>query len=733
MARKSFINIARAKTLPVATAAALGDKAAPISGENILRVEASADATHIYLSGSVGKSWWDDSGITEKEVRDALKATKKGSQIHVHINSEGGSVQEGLGIYNALKERSKDVTCHVDGYALSIASVIPLAAGKVISPKSAIWMIHNAWSWAQGNADDMDKQATMLREHDAMLSEIIAENTGKSVEDIRADMKAETWIRGSAAVEYGLADESDEADKTENSYAALPQAWLDRCKNLSPEILNALRPTPSVPEADGNGVTQNQPDGLITPTASSISAPSGAEPQQPTAAVSPAATKTTNTNTPMPEPIVSAAAQPTAPDALAQIRALKEQLITNRVSEYVKAQKITKAEVPLFVSAAIADEAGTFTILDAKTSINAAPEPVSGTKFEVGASAPAGAHARYDVLNGKSAKDRFSGLKKDWSSIISDALAQDTARNAPLIARGIQPMNANTYSATLVTAFLTDGSTTTLQNKLAALRCFSRDFSTDAYKPLAVAQHKYVSAGPTVQTDATNFESGNSTVDPITITPHQYTASINVSNSDLNSGLRMENLVTIATAKLSNKIIEAATAPITLANFTSKADAAGTGNVITAANFTFTDLSRIWGVLQKANQKFAILDGAYLAKLLLQPTYFQDLEMGEGMLKAFGWDGVALNSDWTGASDNIAAFFCDPQAIAVLAGLPLTPPSGIPGNTLQQGSFTVPGVEMSFQTNSWFTLSSRTAWMSLDCVFGASAMDKTAGVAVATA
>ena len=296
------------------------------------------------------------------------------------------------------------------------------------------------------------------------------------------------------------------------------------------------------------------------------------------------------------------------------------------------------------------------------------------------------------------------------------------------------PANSNTYSSTLVTAFLTDGATTVLQNKWAPLRAFCRDFSTDPYKPNAVAQHKYVSAGPTVQTDATNFESGDSTVAPITITPHQYTSSINVSNADLNNGLRMENLMTITVAKLANKVIEVALAPVTLANFAAATAAGGSGNVITAANFTFTDMSRIWGVLQKANQRFAILDGAYYAKLLLQPTYFQAVANGtdESALKAYGWDGIFVNSDWTGASNNAAAFFCDPQAIAALMGLPLTPPAGIPGNTLQQGEFTIPGVEASVQTNSWFNLASRTAWMSYDVIAGFSAMDGTAGAIVAT-
>src|SRR6478752_7062841 len=91
-------------------------------GNNRLEVRAEKDVYELVLLGAVGGSWWDDGGIKEKEVRDALKTIPKGKPINVRINSEGGSVKEGLGIYNAFLQRSKDITAYVDGYALSIAS-----------------------------------------------------------------------------------------------------------------------------------------------------------------------------------------------------------------------------------------------------------------------------------------------------------------------------------------------------------------------------------------------------------------------------------------------------------------------------------------------------------------------------------------------------------------------------------------------------------------------------------
>src|ERR1700744_3660157 len=230
---------------------------APVErGENRLTVRNEGDAAEIVLIGAIGKSWWDDSGITEQEVRDALKSIPKNKPITISINSEGGSVQEGLGIYNAFKDRRNDITCKITGYALSIASVFPLAAGKVISPKSAIWMIHKAWNWDGGNADFKRQQADMLDAHDQTMAAIYAEHTGKSEAEILAAMAAETWIKGKDAVAWGLADEGDEdndAQAQAMTYRPISGEYLKRCKNISPEILNAiLRPQSGQPQPQEN-------------------------------------------------------------------------------------------------------------------------------------------------------------------------------------------------------------------------------------------------------------------------------------------------------------------------------------------------------------------------------------------------------------------------------------------------------------------------------------------------
>ena len=213
-----------------------------VRGTNSLTVVASAgEPAVIELIGTIGASYWDDSGVTEKDFRDALKTIPVGKPITLKINSEGGSVQEGLGIYNAIKERREDITARICGYAMSIASVFPLAAGKVVSPRSAIWMMHKASSWSQGNADDMRAAAEMLDAHDEVLVDIYAAETGKSKGAIRSAMEAVTWIKGADAVEFGLADESDPEEVVDAiQYRPLATAFLARCQ-VPANILNCIQ------------------------------------------------------------------------------------------------------------------------------------------------------------------------------------------------------------------------------------------------------------------------------------------------------------------------------------------------------------------------------------------------------------------------------------------------------------------------------------------------------------
>jgi hypothetical protein len=201
-------------------------------------------------------------------------------------------------------------------------------------------------------------------------------------------------------------------------------------------------------------------------------------------------------------------------------------------------------------------------------------------------------------------------------------------------------------------------------------------------------------------------------------------------------GLRMENLLTINAAGIADKIIAIATAPITTANFgTTPGTTGAAAPLVSAASaFSFSELATLWGGLKKSPIKNVLLDGEYLARVINSPTFYQvaGTQPGGGW-KAFGWDYIALNTNWTGAGSNITGFACNPQAVVVIAGLPITPPEGVPGNTLQMSSATVPDVGISIASYSWFSLASRTAWQSFDIMLGAGYGDRTAGILLKSA
>lgn len=186
----------------------------------------STENPEILITGVIGGDWWSDDGMREKEFLDALNAIDKAKRVTIGINSEGGSVQDGLGIYNAIKRRGNCET-RIDGYALSIASIIALAGDRVVSPRASVWMIHDPWAFAQGNAEDMRRAALMLEKHGDTLSQIYSEETGRDRDECREAMKSETWFTGEEAVEWGLADSNEGTAtlaKLQNNFKRTPKA-----------------------------------------------------------------------------------------------------------------------------------------------------------------------------------------------------------------------------------------------------------------------------------------------------------------------------------------------------------------------------------------------------------------------------------------------------------------------------------------------------------------------------
>ncbi len=182
-----------------------------------VRVEnlATAGLTKMYIYGEIG--YW---GVESMDVIEALREIS--GPVEVHINSMGGSVWEGLAIYQALCEHPHDVTVVIDGLAASAASFIAMAGRTIEIGPAAHMMIHNAAAFCYGDADVFEAQATMLRNCTNAIATLYAKRSGGNVDDFIAAMAAETWYIGQEAVNAGLADavrgeETDAPDLPENA------------------------------------------------------------------------------------------------------------------------------------------------------------------------------------------------------------------------------------------------------------------------------------------------------------------------------------------------------------------------------------------------------------------------------------------------------------------------------------------------------------------------------------
>jgi ATP-dependent Clp endopeptidase proteolytic subunit ClpP len=169
-----------------------------------------------------------------------MNATENGIDIlDIEINSPGGSVFDGYTIYNeirSLRERGVVVNARITGMAASMASVIAMAASKVLMASHARMMIHDASAGISGNAEAMRRHAELLDSISADLANIYAERTGKDVEEIRDMMKKETWMNAQQAIDNGFADEVFDIRPTMPTKK--PMNLIQAIKDLLPSVSN---------------------------------------------------------------------------------------------------------------------------------------------------------------------------------------------------------------------------------------------------------------------------------------------------------------------------------------------------------------------------------------------------------------------------------------------------------------------------------------------------------------
>ena len=158
-------------------------------------------------------------GITASAVSDAITTSGDFDGITLNINSPGGSLFEGVAIYNTLKASGKPVTVNVIGMAASAASLVAMAGDTVTMQLGTQMMIHRAMAGCVGFSDDMRKMADTLDSVTASAADLYVAKTGMSKDKILELMAAETWMSPEEAVEKGFANNvSKQAKAIKNTF-----------------------------------------------------------------------------------------------------------------------------------------------------------------------------------------------------------------------------------------------------------------------------------------------------------------------------------------------------------------------------------------------------------------------------------------------------------------------------------------------------------------------------------
>lgn len=283
-------------------AAPAGANARAAGQPGYMRMQAAdaPDVAELLIYGSIGDSWWDDQSVSARSVVEALAATEA-STIEVRINSYGGSVSDGIAIYNELRRQAqagKTVNASIDGVACSIASLIAAAGDTVRMPANTLQMLHAPWGtlYVDGNATQIreiaEEFAGVLDVMGKAMSAAYARKSGKPASEFDALWTGgkDHWFTADEAQAFGLCDEvidgpAQEGAETDEAEAmALAEQLLASAPvEMAGRIRAALRtPNPPAPKAattpaDAGRHTHNPETIMPAPNNQAAAAPANAD------------------------------------------------------------------------------------------------------------------------------------------------------------------------------------------------------------------------------------------------------------------------------------------------------------------------------------------------------------------------------------------------------------------------------------------------------------------------
>ena len=177
-----------------------------------IKSKASKGVVDVYIFDEIGMG-----GVNAQGFIEEIKSFKD-SPMNLHINCVGGDVFDGMAIYNIIKKRTSKTTVYIEGIAASMGSVIALAADTVVMAENSLFMIHNAWGGAMGEAKEMKKTARLLDKISGEIADIYVKKTKLPYDKVKEMMDEETWLNAEEALELGFIDSISDAIKVAAKY-----------------------------------------------------------------------------------------------------------------------------------------------------------------------------------------------------------------------------------------------------------------------------------------------------------------------------------------------------------------------------------------------------------------------------------------------------------------------------------------------------------------------------------
>lgn len=216
--------------------------------KDFLNIKNLGEKAELHFYGEiVSDEWekWSDLDTCPEDVLNYLSKIENSKELDIYINSGGGSVFAGLGIYNILKRHKGRKTVYVDGLAGSIASIIAMVGDEIIVPSNSFLMIHKPLCGIYGNANDMREMAdTLDRIEEGLINTYKTKlKDNVDIETIKAMVNAETWLTGEEASKYfniTVTEANKMIAKVDtnllNSYKNVPENLKTKDKNIAEDL-----------------------------------------------------------------------------------------------------------------------------------------------------------------------------------------------------------------------------------------------------------------------------------------------------------------------------------------------------------------------------------------------------------------------------------------------------------------------------------------------------------------